>query len=63
MKRDKASLFWEMEATSEYHEDSPDGAYWQILRDTVNMFNDENNTKYDDQDIVFEWLEWREMND
>lgn len=52
----KDELFYTLEASN--YDDLPDGAWWQVLEDTVVWWNTENKTKYDPNTTVHEYLEW-----
>jgi hypothetical protein len=41
------------------NDDLPDGAWWQVLEDTVDFFNDANGTNYEPNEMVHQWVQSR----
>jgi hypothetical protein len=56
---DKAELFARISVASFVHADSSDGAYYEILRDVVRLWNFEKGTNYDSYDTVNDWIDQR----
>jgi hypothetical protein len=55
----KGQLVYTLLAADEFHNDSPDGAWWSILEDTVRFHNREYGTDFDLNDTVHDFLVWK----
>lgn len=56
----REELFYTMDACNEYHDDASDGAWWAIMEDCVQGFNQMKRTSFDPYDHVVKWMEWLE---
>lgn len=53
----KEELFGALDAVGD--NDLPDGAWWQVLEDTVTYFNKAHGTNYDSNTMAHAWVESR----
>jgi len=53
--RSREALWSFLTATAQTISNEPDGAYYQILRDQVNWFNENRKTEYDPFTEVLRW--------
>lgn len=54
----RIGIFTALEAMND--DDLPDGAWWQVLEDTVTFCNEELKTNFDSNDVVHYWLNERD---